>query len=114
MLTIPSPTLHALPKHAVDGLAWEPLAGCVGVAHKAVYLADDVVAGLLRLRPGAQEVPHLHGHGEHHIWVLEGSVVVDETDLPTGSYLHVAEHLVHTLCDGGDGSLIFYVFCRPL
>jgi quercetin dioxygenase-like cupin family protein len=110
MTTIPSPTLFVVPREAVERLSWQPLPGGGGVEHRAVYVGDGVVAGQLRLGPGAREPRHLHGHGEHHVWVLEGEVVVDDTRLAAGSYLHVPAHLMHQLVDTGSGSLLFYVF----
>jgi mannose-6-phosphate isomerase-like protein (cupin superfamily) len=110
MSTVPRPTLYALPKRVVDALPWESLPGCSGVRHKVVFRGDGVVTGLLLLDPGAEEVPHLHGHGDHHLWVLEGGVEVEETPLPSGSYLHVPGGLLHGMRDSGMGSLLFYVF----
>ena len=112
MTIVPTPTLCAMPKGAVDALAWEPLPGNVGVENKSVFLGRNVVAGLLRLEPGAEESRHLHQHGEHHIWVLEGTVLVEDTELPVGSYVHVPERLGHTMRDAGSGSVVFYVFCQ--
>lgn len=112
MTTRPSPTVFAAPREAVDALPWQPLPGCQGVSTKVVVDVDGDVAGLLRLDPGAQEVQHVHGHGSHHLWVLSGAVVVEDTPLPTGSYLHVPAGLVHDLRDAGDGSTLFYVFSR--
>jgi mannose-6-phosphate isomerase-like protein (cupin superfamily) len=110
MSTMAVPAPFTLPKEVVDSLPWEPLAGCTGVINKTVYRAGDVVAGLVWMRPGAAETPHLHGHGQHHVWVLEGTIRIGETELPAGSYLHVPEGLLHAVRDAGDGSLVFYVF----
>lgn len=110
MTTHPSPTLFALSTAMVDDLPWEKFVGVPDIDHKMLYLADGVVAGLLRLRPGARELAHMHVHGEHHMWVLSGTVVVDDTELPEGSYLHVPSRLGHSVRDGGSGSLAFYVF----
>lgn len=112
MSTYVSPTLFAVPDEVVARLPWAPMPGCAGVLNKVVYTDERVVAGLLRLQPGARESAHLHEHGQHHVWVLEGAVRVDETDLPQGSYLHVPEHLVHAMSDAGQGSLLFYLFQR--
>jgi quercetin dioxygenase-like cupin family protein len=112
MSTIPTPTLFAAPSEVIDRLPWEPLPGCVGVTNKVVFTDDGTVAGLLRLRPGAQETAHLHEHGQHHVWVLEGTVMIEDTELAQGSYLHVPEHLVHAVSDTGEGSLLFYLFQR--
>lgn len=112
MTTRSVPTVYAAPHDVVDRLPWQPLPGCVGVSTKLVCDVDGDVAGLLRLLPGAKEVPHVHGHGSHHLWVLSGGVVVEDTPLPAGSYLHVPAGLVHELRDAGDGSTLFYVFSR--
>lgn len=109
--TRPSPTLFAVPAEAVERLAWQAMPGANGVVeHRAVFLGEGVVAGQLRFGPGAREARHLHGHGEHHVWVLQGTVLTDDTVLPAGSYLHVPAHLLHQLVDAGSGSLVFYVF----
>lgn len=110
MTTYPSPTLFALSKDMVAKLPWEPFVASAEIDNKMLYVADGVVAGLLRLRPNARELTHLHFHGEHHLLVLSGTVVIDDTELTEGSYLHVPSRLPHTLRDGGTGSTAFYVF----
>ena len=111
MTTTPMPTLFLVPRDTVANLAWEPLPGSPHVDNKVLYTTGTHVAGLLRLHPGAREVTHVHVHGEHHIWVLAGSVWIDDTELKADSYLHVPARLSHTIEDGGVGSLLFYVFC---
>lgn len=110
MTTHPSPTLFAVPRSVIGALPWEHVAGSTGVEHKVLYTTGSTVAGLLRLAPNAAEVTHLHLDGEHHLWVLGGSVVVDDTELVADSYLHVPARLRHTLRDAGMGSLLFYVY----
>lgn len=102
-------TLFLVPKGRVDALGWEPLPGSGGVEHRAIYLGEAVVAGQLRMAPGAGEVTHLHGRGEHHLWVLAGAVEIDDTRLEAGSYVHVPAHVPHELTDAGEGSLLLYV-----
>jgi hypothetical protein len=109
--THPSPTLFAVPRNVIAALPWEPVPGSPDVTHKVVYTTGTTVAGLLRLAPGAREVPHLHVDGEHHLWVIAGTVYIDDTELTADSYIHVPGRLRHTLSDGGAGSLVFYVFC---
>lgn len=109
--SLPSPTLFLVPGPHVSDLPWETFPGGVGVEHKILYHADGMVAGLLRLHPGAHELSHVHLHGEHHLWVLAGAVQTEDTELPVDSYLHVPPRLRHTLQDAGQGSLLFYVFC---
>ena len=108
----PSPTLFLVPRQRVAELEWEPLPGHDGVDHRALYRDAHSVAGVLRLRPGAGELTHLHLHGEHHLWVLAGSVTIDDTVLGTDSYLHIPSGLTHRLVDLGAGSMLFYVFCE--
>lgn len=110
MTTHPTPTLFLVPRARVHDLSWEPLPGANGVEHLALYRDGSSVAGLLRLHGGAGELAHLHLNGEHHLWVVEGDVVIDETNLPAGSYLHVPSRLTHRIADTGGGSLLFYVF----
>lgn len=110
--TRPSPTHCLVPSEVLDRMPWQPLPGCDGVSTKIIAEVDGDVVGLLRLRPGAREVPHLHGHGSHHLWVLSGGVVTEWTPLLEGSYAHVPPGLVHDLRDAGDGSTLFYVFRR--
>lgn len=111
MTTHPSPTLFLVPRQRIGDLPWERFPGTKGVEHRVLYQDERTIAGLLRLQPGAEELTHLHLHGEHHLWVLGGTVTVDDTTLPVDSYLHVPSKLTHRLVDTGNGSLLFYVFC---
>ena len=111
MTTHPSPTLFLMPRQRVADLPWERFLSTYGVAHRVLFQDGRTVAGLLRLHPGAEELTHLHLHGEHHLWVLEGTVTIDDTTLPADSYIHVPSMLHHHLVDAGGGSLLFYVFC---
>jgi hypothetical protein len=99
-----------VPRQRLSELPWERFPGSEGVDHRVLYRDASTVAGLLRLHPGAAEPTHLHLHGEHHLWVLGGVVSVDDTMLPTDSYLHVPSMLTHRIVDAGAGSLLFYVF----
>lgn len=108
--TYPSPTLFLVPDSHVADLPWEPLPASPGVEHKVLYTDGGAVAGLMRLTAGTHELTHAHVHGEHHLWVLSGSIVIDETALPAGSYVHVPDRLSHSIRDGGEGSLLFYVY----
>lgn len=110
MTTHPSPTLYALPRERVDDLPWDDLPAGVRVTTKLLYTCEGVNAGLLRMQPGARELTHQHVSGEHHLWVLSGTLRIDDTELPAGSYVHVPAHLQHSVEDGGTGSSAFFVF----
>ena len=111
MTTHLNPTLFLVPRQRIGELPWEELPGANGVEHRVLYEDENSIAGLLRLHPGAGELTHLHIHGEHHLWVLDGTVSVDDTTLSADSYLHVPSRLAHRITDVGAGSLLFYVFC---
>lgn len=111
MTTHPSPTLFAVPRPRVGEIAWDDLPAGVQVQTKTLFTTGRSSAGLLRLKPGARELTHLHADGEHHMWVLAGTIRIDDTELEAGSYVHVPAHLTHTVEDAGTGSTAFYVFC---
>lgn len=112
MTTVSPSTLFLVPRQRVSELPWESVPSDGGVRHRVLHEDAKSVAGLLRLHPGAGELKHVHLHGEHHLWVLGGSVSVDDTVLPADSYLHVPSHLAHRISDTGAGSLLFYVFIK--
>jgi uncharacterized RmlC-like cupin family protein len=109
--TPPSPTLFAVPRAAATKHAGESMPASARVKNKVLYTTGTIVAGLLRFAPGAHEVAHLHLEGEHHIWVLGGSIRIEDTELGADSYVHIPKRLTHTIEDCGVGSLLFYVFC---
>lgn len=110
MTTHPTPTLFAVPAARVAELGWDVVPAGHHVQTKVLYACDGVTTGLLRLAPGGDELPHQHVDGEHHLWVLTGEILVDDTPLPAGSYVHVPAHLAHTVRDAGTGSTAFYVY----
>lgn len=109
-LTRPSPVPVLLPEQRIDGMPWEPLPGSVGARVKQVCTGPGWATGLLQLAPGGSEMTHMHPDGEHHLWILSGSVTTEGTHLGVGSYLHVPAHLRHQLLDEGNGCTIFYVY----
>jgi len=111
MTSHPSPTLFAVDHHRVQELDWASFPAGDGVRQKALYTDGPVTAGLLLFGPDARELTHMHRDGEHHIWVLRGSLLVDETRLEAGSYLHVPSHLWHSITAGAAGCQAFYVYC---
>ena len=110
MTTHPTPTLFAVPASRVAELVWDRVPAGDDVHTKSLYSCDRVSSGLLRFGPGGRELPHQHVDGEHHLWVLSGEILVDDTPLPAGSYIHVPAHLAHTVRDAGEGSTAFYVY----
>lgn len=111
MTTSPTPTLFALDRDRIHELPWEDFVGGHGVRQKVLYTDAAAVSGLLTFAPGAAELTHMHWEGEHHMWVLRGALVADDTRLESGSYLHVPAHLWHNIAAGNEGCQVFYVFC---
>ena len=109
-LTRPSPVPVLLPEQLIDALRWEPLPGSVGVRVKQICSGPGWASGLLQLAPGGSEAMHTHPDGEHHLWVLSGSVRTEDTHLGVSSYLHIPAQLRHQLRDEGNGCTLFYVY----
>jgi quercetin dioxygenase-like cupin family protein len=91
-------------------MPWAPHPGWPGVEEKVLSAGPGTVVGLLRFSPGAEEAPHVHAHGEHHTWVLEGRVRTQGRSLTAGSYLHVRSGTLHDLRDDGPGSLLLFAY----
>ncbi len=103
----------ALTPAAVEERSWQEFQGKRDAHIKELYATQGCTAGLLRLQPGAHEVPHRHVSGGHHLWVLEGAIEVDGAQLDAGSYVHVPHGVAHTLRNVGDGAcVLFFVYER--
>ena len=111
--TKPLPVPVLLPAARVDALPWADLPGSPGVRIKPICVVESTRAGLLQLAAGAVEPTHMHPDGEHHLWVLSGSLTVEGTHLSAGSYLHIPAGLRHHLQDDGSGCTLLYVHIGP-
>ena len=94
--------LTRLSAEEVAGLPWEDLHGIPDATTRVLWRAAGSMAGVLRLAPGARLGEHAHVHGHHHVWVLSGTVGVDDRELPAGSYVHVPAGRPHALRAVGD------------
>lgn len=92
---------------------WEPFAGMPHVHVKYLLSVPGSVAGLMRLEPGAHEVPHLHVGGQHHVWVVDGAVHFDGMRLDAGSYVHVPQDTTHAMRADAEGCTFFFVYVTP-
>lgn len=115
MTTTPSgaPTAEDVRVRAADvaALPWRPWEGAAHVDGRVLWRSGDSRAGMLRLGPGAVVGRHVHPQGHHHVYVVEGTCLVDGDALPAGSYAHVPAGRPHTL--GGQdpgGCVVFYTF----
>jgi mannose-6-phosphate isomerase-like protein (cupin superfamily) len=106
----PSPGPVLLPEQQIDSMPWQPLPGSDGARIKQVCTGPGWAAGLLQLAPYAVETAHVHPDGEHHLWVLSGTVSSESTHLGVGSYVHIPAGLQHQLQDEGNGCTLYYVY----
>ena len=95
----------------ISNRSWERFYDRLDVHTKELWHGKTGASGLLRFQPGAHETPHEHHAGHHHLWLIEGTAVVDEMELRPGSYVHIptgVRHMIHATSDGG--CLFFYVY----
>jgi quercetin dioxygenase-like cupin family protein len=98
----------------VDALPWQPLGNTPGVSHKVLWRSGDVVLGLIRLEPGAENPAHVHQGAHHHILVTHGSATMIGRPLDAGSYVYVPPGVAHEVVDvGPEGCTFFYTY-RPV
>ncbi len=106
--------LVVLSKNEVDEKPWKPLGDLPGVTHKLLWRSGDVVLGLMRLEPGAENPAHVHQGAHHHILITQGSATMIGRPLDTGSYVYVPPGVPHEVVDvGPDGCTFFYTY-RPV
>ena len=74
----------AIRADVASGMAWQQLGAMPHVSIKELWSSEGAAAGLLRIDPHAREVAHLHSHGRHHLWVLDGHVEINGIGLPDG------------------------------
>lgn len=84
--------------------------GAAGVVDRVLTEHAGEIAGILRIPRGTSIPMHEHAHMSHHVWVVDGTAVVDGRMMPSGSYWFVAAGHVHAI-DGAapDGCTLFYV-----
>ena len=96
------PCIVAIRADVASGMAWQQLGAMPHVSIKELWSSQGATAGLLRIDPHAREVAHLHSHGRHHLWVLDGHVEINGIGLPEGSYVHVPAGALHALTNPGE------------
>jgi hypothetical protein len=109
------PELHQIrvvaPREA-ENVPWRVLDGQEGVEYKVLLDADEMIAGLLRMAPGAQEAGHPHAEADYHLWVVSGSVRIAGQDMGPGCFVYCPPRTAHPSVAGPDGCLMHYTY-RP-
>lgn len=94
--------IAGMPRRAVRDLT--------GVHERVLWSSGVQVSGVMDFAPGATMPEHVHHDHSHHVWVLDGSVVVLGQTLTRGAYAHVPPGVPHEVAAGPDGCSLFYVF----
>jgi quercetin dioxygenase-like cupin family protein len=106
--------LIVLSAQEVDSTPWKPLGDTPGVTHKLLWRSGDVVLGLMRLEPGAENPAHVHQGAHHHILVTQGSATMIGRSLEAGSYVYVPPGIPHEVVDVGPQGCTFFYTYRPV
>jgi quercetin dioxygenase-like cupin family protein len=98
-------------KKAIDDTPWEPLRGLAGVNHKVLRRTGEMVVGIVRVEPGAEEPGHAHHDASHHMYVLDGSARIGGQTVGTGGFAFVPAGVTHAITDVGPaGCTLLYTY----
>lgn len=92
----------------IDEQPWTRFYDRLDVHVKELWHGKHGTAGLLRFQPGAHETPHEHHAGHHHLWLIDGTAVVNDVELRPGSYVHIPTGVRHTIHATDESGCIFY------
>jgi Mannose-6-phosphate isomerase len=107
----PLDAVTVVDKTVIDEKAWEPLRGLKGVNQKVLCNSGRMIAGLVRVEPGAEEPGHVHHDAEHHVYVLDGSARIAGKDVSAGGFVFVPAGVQHATTEvGPEGCTFFYTF----
>src|SRR5215207_5129590 len=70
---LPIDAVRVLDRGSIEDQPWEPLRGLAGVQHKVLWRFGQMIVGIVRLEPGAEEPGHAHHDAAHHVYVLQGA-----------------------------------------
>ena len=82
-------------------IQWHPVPGTNGLRAKILSRVGYQVAGLLLVEPDASIDAHVHEHGDHHMYVLDGQCWFAGDLLGVGSYVYVPAGVTHSLAGAG-------------
>ena len=93
---------------------WKPLDDQPGVTHTVLWRSGDVVIGMIRLEPGAENPEHVHQAAHHHFFVTQGEATFLGRRLDAGSYAHIPPGTPHGVTDVGPEGCTFFYSYRPM
>ena len=96
---------------AVAGLSEQPLGPMAGVSNQVLWTDGTSMAGVLRIEAGHQLGAHTHRANHHHMWVLDGEVVILDRQLGPGSYVHIPAGVEHDIdATQTAGATVYYLY----
>jgi quercetin dioxygenase-like cupin family protein len=103
-----------MPAAAIAKAQFEPLGPTVPATHAVLWRDDTSMAGVLVLAAGQRLGEHTHRRNHHHLWVVDGEVVILGERLGAGSYVHVPSGVVHDIdATATNGCRVFYLYLEP-
>ena len=108
---LPIDAVRVLDKRSIEDQPWEPLRGLAGVRHKVLCRSGEMIVGIVRLEPGAEEPGHAHHDAAHHVYVLQGSARIGGQTVEVGGFVFVPAGVTHATTEvGADGCTLFYTY----
>jgi len=95
-----------------ENTPWRVLDAQEGVEYKVLLEADEMIAGLLRMAPGAKEAGLPHAEADYHLWVVSGSVTIAGQEIGPGCFVYCPAQTAHPAVAGPEGCLMHYTY-RP-
>jgi quercetin dioxygenase-like cupin family protein len=103
--------VRVLDRSSIEDKPWEPLRGLAGVRHKVLWRSGEMIVGIVRLEPGAEEPGHAHHDAVHHVYVLHGSARIGGQTVEAGGLAVVPAGIRHAITHvGADGCTLFYTY----
>ena len=111
-VTVGHPTI--LTADDVASLTAASLGKLTGVENRVLWQNGTSMAGVLTVAGGHQLGEHTHRANHHHMWILEGDVVICGRKVGPGSYVHIPAGVAHDLdATSTRGCTVFYLYIRP-
>jgi quercetin dioxygenase-like cupin family protein len=115
------PSITGDPMHEVivlsstdlDAIDWTPLHGDERIDNKILWGSPtgDMIVGLMRLQPGAEDAGHVHPAATQHAWILAGRARIAGAEVGPGSFVFVPPGVQHhTAAVGTEPCTMFYVY----
>jgi quercetin dioxygenase-like cupin family protein len=93
---------------------WKQLDDQPGVTHTVLWRSGDVVIGMIRLEPGAENPEHVHQAAHHHFFLTQGEASIVGRRLQAGGYAHIPPGQPHGVTEVGPEGCTFFYSYRPM